>query len=249
VIAMRRFGLGRASHLVSGLIAPLAAAALVVTGCALKKPPDAATIQGQAMPHVQTPAKWTASAAGSGAVTDNWLATFNDEQLTAAVAEAIVNNADLQVGAARVEQALLYAKLAGSNLYTSVDVLARGGAKMSGDNSGLKGALISATWELDLWGRVRYGRAAAEADARSAEADFEYARESIAAAVAKSWFLATEAGLQAQVARNTIQGGEELVRLAQSRTQVGAGNDEDVYVARANVGTYRDTLRQIELSR
>jgi len=249
VIAMRRFGLGRASHLVPGLIAPLAAAALVVTGCALKKPPDAATIQGQAMPHVQTPAKWTASAAGSGAVTDNWLATFNDEQLTAAVAEAIVNNADLQVGAARVEQALLYAKLAGSNLYPSVDVLARGGAKMSGDNSGLKGALISATWELDLWGRVRYGRAAAEADARSAEADFEYARESIAAAVAKSWFLATEAGLQAQVARNTIQGGEELVRLAQSRTQVGAGNDEDVYVARANVGTYRDTLRQIELSR
>jgi outer membrane protein TolC len=51
------------------------------------------------------------------------------------------------------------------------------------------------------------------------------------------------------VARQTLQGGEDLVRLAQSRTQVGIGNDEDVYVARANVGAYRDTLRQIELSR
>jgi NodT family efflux transporter outer membrane factor (OMF) lipoprotein len=219
------------------------------TACVLKKPPDATALKGEAMPHVQTPAQWTAAGAGAGAVTDNWLASFQDAQLSAAVTEAIANNADLRVGAARVEEAMLYAKLAGANLYPSVDLLARGGAKMSGDNSGLKGALVSMTWELDLWGRVRYGKAAAVADARSAEADQEYARQSIAAAVAKSWFLATEAGLQAQVARLTVQGSEDLVRLAQSRTQVGVGNDEDVYVARANVGTSRDTLRQIELSR
>jgi NodT family efflux transporter outer membrane factor (OMF) lipoprotein len=229
--------------------AALVAGVLVATACALNSPPDAATLKGEAMPHVQTPAQWAAPGAGASAVTDNWLASFQDAQLSAAVAEAVANNADLRVGAARVEEAMLYAKLAGANLYPSVDLLARGGAKMSGDNSGLKGALVSMTWELDLWGRVRYGRAAATADARSAEADQEYARQSIAAAVARSWFLATEAGLQAQVARLTIQGGEDLVRLAQSRTQVGVGNDEDVYVARANVGTSRDTLRQIELSR
>jgi NodT family efflux transporter outer membrane factor (OMF) lipoprotein len=239
----------RAARVICGLITSLAAASLVVSGCVLKKPPDAATIKGEAMPKVAVPPQWTAAGAGTGAVTDNWVTTFGDHQLTAAIMEAIANNPDLRVGAARVEQALLYAKLAGATLYPSVDLLARGGAKMSGDNSGLKGALLSMTWELDLWGRVRYARAAAVADARSAEADFEFARQSMAAVVARSWFLATEAGLQAAVARNTIQGGEELVRLAQSRTQVGVGNDEDVYVARANVGTYRDTLRQIELSR
>ena len=162
--------------------------------------------------------------------------TFRDDQLTAAVAEAIAHNADLRVGAARVEQAMLYAKLAGAKLYPSVDVLARGGGKMSGDNSGLQGAALSVTWELDLWGRVRYGRAAAAADAASAQADFEFARQSIAALVAKSWFLATEAGLQAEVARGTIRDGEELVRLAETRARIGVGNDEDVYVARATVG-------------
>jgi len=167
----------------------------------------------------------------------------------AAVAEAIANNADLRVGAARVEQAMLYAKLAGARLYPSVDLLARGGLKMSGDNSGLQGALLTATWELDLWGRVRYGRAAATADAASAQADFLYARESIAALVAKSWFLATEAGLQAELARQTITEGESLVRLAQDRTRIGVGNDEDLYVARASVGLSRDVLREIELSR
>src|SRR3954469_10527480 len=216
-------------------VAAAVTAALLVASCALKTPPDAAAIKAESMSAVKVPDQF--KGVTSAAPADNWLASFHDDQLTAAVNEAIANNPDLRVGAARVEQAMLYAKLAGARLYPSVDLLGRAGLKLSGDNSGLQGAILSIGWEVDLWGRVRSGRAAAAADARSAEADFEYARESIAAVVAKSWFLATEAGLQAQVARNTIQGGEELVRLAQSRTQVGAGNDEDVYVARANVGT------------
>jgi multidrug efflux system outer membrane protein len=221
----------------------------VSTACILKKPPDAAALKGEAMPKVVIPEKWGSAVAIGGEVGDNWLVSFQDEQLNAAVAEAIANNADLQVAAARVEQAMLYAKLAGARLYPSVDLLARGGGKLSGDNSGLQGAVLSMTWELDLWGRVRYGRAAAAADAASAQADFEYARQSMAALVAKSWFLATEAGLQAEVARATIREGEELVNLAETRSRVGVGNDEDVYVARASAGTSRDVLRQIELSR
>jgi outer membrane protein, multidrug efflux system len=220
-----------------------------LTGCILKKPPDAAAIKTEALPSVEVPAAWKAPGAGAGAVSSNWLVTFRDDALTAAVIEAIAHNADLRVAAARVEQAALLARLAGAKLYPSVDLLARGGGKMSGDNSGLQGGVLSVTWELDLWGRVRYGRAAAAADAASAQADFEYARQSIAALVAKSWFLATEAGLQAEVARGTIRDGEELVRLAETRSKVGVGNDEDVFVARATAGTYRDTLRQIELAR
>ena len=63
------------------------------------------------------------------------------------------------------------------------------------------------------------------------------------------WFLATEAELQAVTARDTIRDSEELVRLAEARSNIGVGNDEDVFVARANAGTYRDALRQIEASR
>ena len=224
-------------------------AALLATACALKTPPDAAAIKAEAMPRVAVPQQWSGGRTAQGEVVEAWLAGFNDDQLSAAVAEAIANNADLRVGAARVEQAMLYAKLAGARLYPTVDLFGRAGLKMSGDNSGMQGALLTASWELDLWGRVRYGRAAAAADAASAQADFVYARESIAALVAKSWFLATEAGLQAALARQTITEGESLVSLAQDRTRVGAGNDEDVYVARASVGTSRDVLREIELSR
>jgi outer membrane protein, multidrug efflux system len=232
--------------------AGLCAAAMVlaaISACRLKNPPDAAAIKEEALPTVKVPGQWTAAGAGTGTVSDNWLATFSDEQLTAAVAEAIAHNADLRVAASRVEQAQLYAKLAGAKLYPSADILARGGGKMSGDSSGLQGGALVVNWELDLWGRVRYGRAAAREDAAAAVSDFEYARQSIAATVAKNWFLAIEAGLQAEVARGTIRNSEDLVRLAEDRTRVGIGNDEDVYVARSNAGTYRDVLRQIELSR
>src|ERR1700752_3331254 len=112
VIASRR--LSRVPRSVGFVFAPLACIALLGTGCALKKPPDAAAIRTEAMPAVTIPPAWTAAGAGPGEVSGNWLVTFKDDQLAAAVNEAIVNNADLRVAAARVEQAMLYAKLAGA---------------------------------------------------------------------------------------------------------------------------------------
>jgi NodT family efflux transporter outer membrane factor (OMF) lipoprotein len=229
-------------------LAAVAAVALLLPACALKTPPDANAIKAESMAKVGVPVTWKAVPPVAGIVTDNWLATFQDDPLTAAVVEAIASNPDMAVGAARVEQAQLYAKLAGAKLYPSVDVVAKGGAK-GGDASALQGAWLLMSWELDLWGRVRYGRAAAAADAMSSAADYEYARQSLAALVAKSWFLATEATLQAELARKTIADQEALVRLAESRVQIGVGNSEDVYVARASVAGYEDALRQIELAR
>ena len=207
----------------------------VLPACALKAPPDAAAIKSEAMPTVGGAAAWTAAGAGAGIVADNWLVTFHDEQLEAAVAEAIAHNADLRVGAARVEQALLYAKLAGAKLYPSVDLLARGGGKMSGDNSRPAGR--GADGVRGSW--TSGGASATAARPRRPtppppQLDFEYARQSIAALVARSWFLATEAGLQAEVARGTIRDTEELVRLAEARSRIGVGNDEEVFIARAH---------------
>jgi multidrug efflux system outer membrane protein len=231
-----------------GLI--LSVTAMIAIGaCGLKSPPDTAEVKKEAMPNISVPVGWATAGPTADLVEGNWIASFGDEKLTAAVEEGILHNPDLRAGAARVEQAILQAKLAGAKLYPSVDILARGGGKLSGDGSGLQGGVLSVNWELDLWGRVRYGRAAAAADADAAALDFRYARHSLAGVVAKTWFLAIEAELQAQTARQTLRDSEELVRLAEVRSEVGVGNDEDVYVARASLATYRDVSRQIELSR
>ena len=218
---------------------------LLISGCALKSPPDRGEIAKQALPNFAPPPAWIGQAA---AVQSAWLASFNDPQLDALVQEALANNPDLQVAAARVEQAASYVKVAGATLYPQVSALARGGGKLSGDSSGLEGAGIFANWELDVWGRVRAGRAAARGQYGSAELDFEYARQSLAALVAKSWFLATEARMQKAIAEEMAGASEKQLGLVQDRLRVGRGDEYDVTLARANVATFRDSARSLELS-
>lgn len=219
---------------------------LMATGCLLKAPPGANALRDTELAHAPLPAQWS-SAAASGAVGAGWLASFGDTTLDGLVTEALEHNADLRIAAARVEQARGYAKAAGAAIYPSVSLLGRAGGKLSGDNSGLEGLLLSASWELDLWGRVRAERAAGKAQYASAALDGEYARQSLVALVAKSWFLATEARLQKSIAEDMVRATEQLVDVARQRLQVGAGSDYDLAVAEASLGGARDTLRQLEL--
>lgn len=228
-------------------IAVTVVSAFGLVGCLLKSPPSASEIRDETLVHAPNPPRWTAAGAAEGEVIDGWLATFADPALDALVREALEHNADLRVAAARVEQAAGYARVAGAAIYPSVTLLARGGGKLSGDNSGLQGVLLSASWELDLWGRVRAGRAAASAQYDSAEADFVYARQSLAASVAKSWFLTSEARLQTTIAQDMVQAAEQLVAIARERQRVGVGDEYDVVVAEASLGGFRDTLRSLEL--
>ena len=85
---------------------------------------------------------------------------------------------------------------------------------MSGDGSGLQGGGLFVSWELDLWGRVRYERAAAEQQYASVAADVEYARQSVAALVAKGWFLAAEARLLPGITSRTARGPRGRARQA-----------------------------------
>ena len=169
------------------------------------------------MPKVAVPLTWTAIAADGELVTDNWLATFHDDQLVAAVNEAIANNPDLRVargarGAgdalreARRRQALSVGRRARARRLQAVG-RQLGHAGRAAD--GQLGARSLGPRAL----RPCRGRGRRDGD----QADFEFARQSMAAAVAKNWFLATEAALQAELARATISDGEELVRLAETR--------------------------------
>ena len=219
-----------------------------LSACALKSPPERAEVAKQALPNVQVPAAWTSQGGAAGVIADKWLAGFNDPQLDALVQEALVNNPDLQVAAARVEQAAAFVKVAGATLKPQVNALARGGGALSGDSSGLEGAGIFANWELDVWGRVRAGREAASLQYGSAALDAEYARQSMAALVAKSWFLATEARLQKAIAEEMVAAASRQVGFAQDRVRVGRGDESDLTLARASLATYRDSVRNLEYS-
>lgn len=233
------------------LLALAFCAAAMVSGCKTKSPPARDEIQRQALGEVSLDRSWSASPASNEAIQDNWLASFDDAQLDALVAEAMVNNPDLRVSAARVEQAAAYVTVAKAALLPAITVFGTGGLKMSGGsdlNSALQGIAAGVSWEPDLWGRIRYGRNAAQEMSASVEADYEFARQSLAATVARGWFTATETQLQIALAERMVVESRALETIAEERFRVGPGSEQDVVIARANRLAFEDSLRQVQFA-
>jgi NodT family efflux transporter outer membrane factor (OMF) lipoprotein len=236
----------------AGRISLTAAVAIVLAGCAVTAPPPPEQIRTDALQGTEIRASWSATQAPvAGAISDNWLVTFGDPQLIALVNEAIARNPDLRATAAQVERSAAYADIARAALLPAINLLGTGGFKAGGGSdlsSALQGVMLGVSWEPDLWGRLRYGRNAADASYASAQADFEFARQSMAAQVARSWFMATETKLQLAAAEAMVQSARELVRLADDRRRVGTGSEKDVALARVNLGTFEDAARQSRLA-
>jgi multidrug efflux system outer membrane protein len=224
----------------------------LLAGCATKREPTTAEIRQQSgtLTNMALTNAWKAVPVLTNAIRDNWLATFGDAQLDALVAEAMANNLDLRVASTKVEQAAEYVNMAKAALRPAVNLIGTGGLNMGGGDisSALQGGSLGVSWEPDLWGRLRYGRNAAQATHASAQADFEFARQSLAASTARSWFTATETLQQRQIAQSMVSSAEELVSLATQRQKIGAGNEQDVAIARASLGNYQDTARQVRLA-
>lgn len=219
------------------------------SGC-VADPPPREEIRKQALPNINLDQQWKAiTNASANAVQDDWLKSFNDPTLDALVREALVNNPDLRVAAARVEQAGQYLVVAQSAMRPSIGVFGTGGTKTGGGGDALQALMIGASWELDLWGRVRYARNAAQESYVSSQADFEFARQSLAASTAKAWFTATQLTLQAAIAGEVVQSANQLASLAGDRERVGIGTDTETAVARAAARDAESSLQQAQFAR
>src|SRR5512145_363968 len=86
---------------------------LAVTGCALTREPDR-------KPQLPLPAALPAVNEAGAALADPWWSIFGDPTLDALVAEALANNADAAIAAARVAEARALARIAGADLWPQV---------------------------------------------------------------------------------------------------------------------------------
>ena len=221
----------------------------LLSSCAVKEPPSAEKMRQEALSGVNLPSSWKAGGL-TGEVQSDWLADFRDPQLSAIVNEALLHNPDIQVSAVRVQQAAEYVNLAKAALWPTINLLGTGGVKSGGGDlsSAIQGLALPISWELDLWGRLRYGRNAAEEASLSAQADFEFGRQSLVATVARSWFTTTETWLQRQIASEMLLSAEQLLSMAEIRYKVGIGSEQDVALAKASLNTLRDGAKKIDLA-
>jgi len=89
-------------------------------------------------------------------------------------------------------------------------------------------ALFSFSWEVDVWGRIRAFREAANQEVHAAHADLRAARLSLAARVAQNYFALLEANLQTQVAEQSVTDRGTIASLVQGRFERGLARGLDV---------------------
>ena len=121
----------------------------------------------------------------------------------------------------------------GSNIDTSVDESSR---------RWVYGLAAGAAWEADVWGRIRSKKAAAKAESLALEADYEFARQSLAAAVARAYFTTIEAAQQEANAQETLNIYQEYSKLTDIQKQHGFASDFDVSQITSRTASAEDAL-------
>ncbi|SLN61007.1 Outer membrane protein OprM precursor [Roseovarius albus] len=228
----------------------------ILLGCELATPPSDDELLQEALPASTTvPSKWSASGVPTTAVKGNWVATFRDPNMTKLVQEGLQNNRDLVAAAARVEAAMQAAVIAGAPLLPQVGVEA--GSQNSelfnlrgnrSTNRTTNGAIVAASWELDVWGKLRAGQGSTAALARAAADDARYLQQSIAATIARTWIANIELKRLIAVSRAAERNYAELLELTNEKEAAGQVSDFDVVQARSRLAAAKAATSSIQTS-
>lgn len=108
---------------------------------------------------------------------------------------------------------------------------------------------IGAAWEADVWGRIRSKKAAAQAESAALEADYEFARQSLAATVARAYFSTIEAAQQEANAQETLNLYQEYSNLTEEKKKQGHASDYDVAQIRSRTAGAKDTYIAAQAAR
>lgn len=211
---------------------------------------------------IDIPDRWTAAQTQVGDIRIGWIDALDDPILTGLVEAAQINNRNLQAAALNVQRSWILARQAGVGLKPNVGLSLGSNRQVFIDGPIPDTAAfnwgLQASWEADIWGRIKAGEKAAIASAQSTEADYRFTQHSIAAAVANAYFIGLEASLQAQVAQQTLSTLTETNRVVNVQYAEGVAMAQDIALSASDLastrasligaeGSYRDAIKAIEV--
>jgi len=229
-------------QLSSGLC--LAAVVVFVSGCAFQSPEYDLSIR--------TPGTWKAASTGNeGRISTGWVSSFNDSGLTRSVNDALAHNQSLKAAAARLREASEDTIIVRARQLPSLDAGTRGSLSdgSSFPRTETYGLNLAASWEPDLWGRLRDLTRAAEADERAAIEDFRGARLSLAANAAKAYTNLASAEQEVELAKFTLESFQKNLRVVERNYKATGEGSLDIQFARTNVSSAQRALEARKLDR
>ncbi len=178
---------------------------------------------------VAVPAEWSATHTGS-VVPDQWWTALNDPSLNQLIETALNDNFSLRMAWDRLSQARAIARRDGAEISPTLDLT--GGVSRSRDQSSVYTTDwdlgLMASYELDVWGRVRSTRDAALLDAMVAEEDVHTAAISLTADIANRWFEYAEQIQRIEVLERQQQNNRDVLEIITAQFRAGQVRAENV---------------------
>ena len=185
-----------------------------------------------------------------------WWEIFKDEDLKELVKSALANNYDLAAATARVEQARQVARQAKSEYFPHLNystILSYGHNQFIqspvSPEPGAQGFLLgiaAATWEADLWGRIRRLNEAARAEFLASDEARRGVMLTLASDVSQAYFELQGLRLQLEIARETAQSYTTTFDLFTERLRGGIGNALQTSRAAGDLATVAASIPELE---
>jgi NodT family efflux transporter outer membrane factor (OMF) lipoprotein len=192
-----------------------------------------------------------------------WWRGFRSKELTDLMEESLTSNFDVAIAVAKIVQADATSRIAGAALLPLVDF--NGSAQRAGSsqttgnrntaNAGLGGGTLStygislsASYEIDFWGKNRAALRSAEELAVASRFDREVVALTTVATVAKTYFLVLAAKDRLDIAHNNIEAADRVYKLIKQRFDVGTASALDVAQQEALLATQRASVPPLEQS-
>lgn len=217
-------------------------------------------------PEIKAPEQWSPPASDvssvtfGGAVDTSWWNSFNDRELSSLVKRLAAQNLDVAVAAERVTQAMSQRQVVRSQGLPQLDAQAtyqrqrvspNGVASLDVTAPGAPFEYnlfqdgLSASWELDLFGRVRRSMEASDANLDATIEVRHGVALSAVAELARDYMQLRGVQAEEEVVRRNLALATQNIALVQSRFDNGVATTLDLAQARSQLATIASTLPQL----
>ncbi len=185
-----------------------------------------------------------------------WWTVFADDTLHELVRTALTNNYDLRIAIKRIDEYQALAAQSRAQFYPQIGYQGdlersrnafRGNASPSSGQTGNPLMLVAAaTWELDLWGRIRRLNEAAQAQLLATTANRRGVMLTVVCNVAQAYFELLELDLELEIAKRTTRSFEESLDIFSRKLAGGVASRLETSRAEASVAQTAALIPDLE---
>lgn len=187
----------------------------------------------------------------------DWWRGFRSRELTEIIEETREANLDIAAAVARIVQADANSRVAGAALLPTVDLngdatrsrssqTTSGSTSVGGSERDNLNASLTASYEIDFWGKNRAAVRALEETAVASRFDREVVTLSTIASTANSYFQVLAAQDRLRVARNNLAAAQRVLGLIQQRANAGTASALEISQQESLVATQRAAIPPLE---